>query len=342
MELVQPEGIPRPYTVQDVLQIPAVQHPAFRTTLAVQNGVEKNLLIRTWGGLGDQICAEPTLRFALDQFKNCKISLASEQPELFRHLKFHDVINLKKFRPIYENYLTLETITPPDQSNLVWLFFSHMTTNCVDFPSLCALRSQLPISYKQVQLEPLQPDTVFTAENPQGYVWIHAGRHWPSKTFPYPWWNQVLEHLIKNKLIPVLIGADTDDNRGTVNVIPDGCLDLRNRLTVSETIWHLKNVARVLLTNDSAPLHMAAPGNAWIGYIATCKHPDYITHYRRGGWSWRMENLGVGGMWDIVNQCPNQEAGVTVDQVDPEVLKSWLPAPEAYAQWAIDKLHSPV
>ncbi len=31
--------------------IPAHMHPLFRTQIAIQNGVEKNLLFRTWGGL---------------------------------------------------------------------------------------------------------------------------------------------------------------------------------------------------------------------------------------------------------------------------------------------------
>ena len=325
--------------------IPAMFIPGFRTSLAIQNNCEKNILFRTWGGLGDQICAEPTLRYALKYFSKdmASISLTSERPELFTHLNFKEVFDETKARPLFEKYLLFETITPPDESNLVWQFFSHMLTNCVDFPSLCALRSQLPVADREIYLE---GQTTPAAEGLENKVFIHAGRHWPSKTFPKEWWDIVIRTIAESGAIPVLIGADTDDNRGTVDVDATHCLDLRNRLTAKETI-HTLQKAKVLLTNDSAPLHMAAScdpndkdltGNCWIGYIATCKHPDYITHHRKGVWQWREVNHGLGGMWDIVSHIPNQEKKVEVDKIDLEILKSWLPEPRKFAQWGLGKL----
>lgn len=74
---------------QNIIRLPFAlsEIPGIKTSQAVERGVEKNLIFKTWGGLGDQICAEPTLRFALKTFKGCDISLASEHPELFAHLK---------------------------------------------------------------------------------------------------------------------------------------------------------------------------------------------------------------------------------------------------------------
>lgn len=319
------------------MRVPARQMPNFRTAVAVQNGVEKNLLFRTWGGLGDQICAEPTLRYALKTFKECDISLVSERPELFRHLKFKNVYDSKKVRPIYENYLVFDTITPPDESNLVWLFFSHMTTHCVDFASMCALRSQLPMADKELTLVGEHPGIIEVQDMFEKGVFIHAGRHWQSKTFPKEWWDQVLACVLAMGGTPILIGADTDDNRGTVDVNTFGCVDLRNKLSVSQTIWMLQR-AKVLLTNDSAPLHMAASAAAWIGYVATVKHPDLITHWRGKQFGWRMKNFGKGGIWDIIDFCPNKDQEVTLENVGEENLKAWLPEPADFAEWAISKL----
>lgn len=310
--------------------------PGFRSSLAISRGVEKNLLFRTWGGLGDQICAEPTLRYALKSFKDCRVTLASECPELFTHLKFDRVFNLKQERPIYEDYFVFETITPPDDSNLVWHFFSHMLTHCVDFPSMCALRTQLSNADKEVILP---SGGTHLAHLPFGnkYVHIHPGKHWTSKTFPKDWWDAVLKELISNDVTPVLIGADTDDNRGTVDVETNGCIDLRNKLSIMGSIEELRH-AKVLLTNDSSPLHMAAPGDAWIGFIATAKHYDFITHWRKGEFGWRMKNFGKGGVWDIIDMCPNKEQEVSAEFVPEDTLRSWLPDPKDYAGWAIDKL----
>lgn len=330
------------YSVYDSLKIPAMHMPGFRSTLAIQDGVEKKLMFKTWGGIGDQICAEPTLRYAIRQYKNCEIYLASEIPELFSHLNFHSVFNLKSGKPKWDEYLCFETITPPDDSNMVWQFFSHMLTNCVDFPSLCALRMQLPIADRVVKLPAAECGQYALGPN---FVVVHAGKHWPSKTFPKDWWDAVLAEIILNDCTPVLIGARSDDNRGTVNVHAYKCMDLRNKLSISETISLLKR-SKVLLTNDSSPLHMAVDSNCWIGYIATCKHPDMITHWRSAicenilnpVWGWRMKNHGTGGIWDIVDSCPNKEQEVTAEFVDEETLRSWLPDPKEYARWACEKL----
>ena len=319
--------------------IPVFHLPMFRTSFAVENGVEKNILIKTWGGLGDQICAEPTLRFAIKTFKDCKISLASEAPELFSHLSFHRVFDLRQELPNYSKFLTFDTITSPDDSNLVWQFISHMITNCVDFPSMCAFRCQLPIADKEIQLSDKAPEGMipFLSTYEKNRIYVHAGRHWQSKTFPKSWWDSVLAHIIKGGAVPVLIGGDHDKNRGTVDVDTKGCIDLRNKTSIAETVWLLKR-AKVLLTNDSAPLHMAAAGDAWIGFIATCKHPDMIMHWRHGQWAWREKNLGLGGIWDVLDYCPNKDSDVTAENVGDH-LETWLPSPESFAEWGIEKLN---
>lgn len=339
------------YSEYDTMTLPAHYIPAFRTSIAISRGVERKILLKTWGGIGDQICAEPTLRFALKTFKDCEIYLASEAPELFSHLNFKKVFNLKEETPVWQNYFVFDTITPPDDSNLVWQFMSHMLVNCVDFPSLCAFRCQLPIAEKEIILCPKQTfglrakfdSTLGLLEYAtKKHVVMHAGKHWPSKTFPKDWWDRVISLLVKNDFTPVLIGADTDDNRGTVDVDTVGCVDLRNKLSLIESVYLLQN-AHVLLTNDSSPMHMAASTNGkitnhiHIGFIATCKHPDYLKHWRNGQWGYREENLGLGGMWDVLDNCPNKSEKITVDQVEESMLRSWLPTPQTVLEWVISK-----
>lgn len=324
------------------VQIPAFALPSCRTSYAIQLGVERNIIMKTWGGLGDQICAEPTLRFALKAFKDCQISLASEYPQLFQHLKFHEVFNLKRHQPIWERYFPFDTIRPP--SDIQWQFMSHMLVNCVDYPSLCAFRMQLPIADREVKLEPADNDfrkvEFFIGHHlrrikSEPVAAVHPGRHWQSKTFPVEFWNGVLERLKACNVTPVLIGADTDDNRGTVDVDTTGCIDTRNKLTIMQTVALLQSVP-ALLTNDSAPLHMAASGRARIGFVATCKHPDMISHWRFGQWSAGMKNFGRGGIWDVIDYCPNKDQNVEAENVGDELLRSWLPDPVDFANYAVE------
>jgi len=297
------------------------------------------------GDIGDQICAEPTLRYAFNQFKSwATFTLASENPEFFKHLPFSKVFNLKEVTPNWDNYLVFDTIVPP--THLTWEFFSHCVTNCVDFPTLCALRSTLPIKDKEIQMTPNSPKEEYAELINKKSVFIHPGKHWKSKTFPKDWWDTVLKLLITESITPIIIGGDADDNRGTVDIDTSGCVDLRNKLSWEDSIWLLQR-ATVLITNDSAPLHMAASydprepestGHCWIGYVATCKHPDFITHWRKGQWSYHMQNLGKGGMWEITDHCPNKKEEVRVDEVGLEILKTWLPSPSEVLEFVKDKV----
>jgi hypothetical protein len=321
------------------VSVPTAHLPGFRTTIAEQDGNLQRIMLRAWGGLGDQICAEPTMRYALSKFKNCDFFLDSEFPELFKHLhhKFKHIYKIGEDTANYDKYFVFDMIKPPNDTNMVWQFMSHLLTNCVDFPSLCAFRLQLPVADKEIVLigEPpqLHPHELALIKNG---ILIHPGAHWQIKTFPAKFWETVVARIGLSGVIPVLIGGALDDNRGTIEMDNRGCLDLRNKLKVEESIWCTQQAA-VVLTNDSSPLHMAASGDAWIGYIATCKHPDMITHWRHGIWQWRERNFGKGGIWEHIDYCPNKKNQLEVEEVPQELLESWLPNPNEFAEWALEK-----
>lgn len=327
------------------VSVPTEHLPGFRTTIAEERGNLQRIMLRTWGGLGDQICAEPTIRYALKKFKNCEFFLASEFPELFKHLHkdFKFVYDINQDDVNYSKYFVFDTIKSPDDSNMVWQFMSHLLTNCVDFPSLCAFRLQLPVADKIIQLSGASAPSLTREqfETIKDGILIHPGAHWQIKTFPAWWWNSVLNAIRYAGKVPVLIGGALDDNRGTVDVDASGCLDLRNKMRVEESIWACQQAA-VVLTNDSSPLHMAASGNAFIGYVATCKHPDMITHWRlnemrQPTWQWRETNHGTGGIWDHIDYCPNKTNQLEVEDVPDELRDSWLPNPHEFAKWALEK-----
>lgn len=315
-------------------QVPLHMIPSFNAHVAAERGVLKSLMFRTWGGIGDVICAEPTIRFALETFRDCEISLATLYPEFFQHLKFKDVFNLNREQPIWEKYFTMHTLK--ETSDLSFEFMSHMQMNCIDCASQTAFRTQLPIASKEICLKPTAEEfecvELFAGSRKRRVV-LHPGKHWQTKTFPKDWWDDVIMQLQARDIVPILIGREIEAHQGTVDVNPEGCLDLRGKLTHMESVALLQS-SQVLITNDSAPLHMAASGRAWIGFIATAKHHDFITHWRNGQWSWRMKSLGKGGYWDIVNFCPNKTSEVSAEFVEPAILRSWLPEPSEVVEWA--------
>lgn len=321
-------------TNQLSIVVPWHQIPAAKSHVSRERGTHNNLLLAAWGGIGDEICAEPTVRYAVENFKDCQITVATYHPELFSHLKLKDTYDLRKERPIEDDYLILHTI-PIQNLSIAHQFYSHMHMNCVDFPAISALRMQLPEADRQVAIRPtgISDKGLYDklASHPSHrYVAVHAGRHWESKTFPKDWWDAVIRDLLANEFIPILIGKHEDESQGYVDVDPTGCLDLRDKTSIMESMWIVQHVKWVIC-NDSSPLHMAAPGEAFIAFIASVKRPEFITHWRRGGFGWRMQNFSVGGLWDHVSMCPNRTDDLNMDKVDPKLVEALLPDPKVFA-----------
>jgi hypothetical protein len=313
--------------------MPAHEIPSYRVAVAFEKGLQRKFLINTWGGLGDQICAEPAIRFALKTFNKCEISLASTVPSLYSHLKgFKEIFDTNKQHPKWDEYQQFQTITPP--GTLVWEFFSHMITHCVDFPSMCMWRCQLPIEERIINM----PDFLATPkikpalDLKENAVVIHAGAHWQSKTFPADWWKSIEQAFIAEGFTPVLIGHKVDGNVGFVDFAADEkSIDLRGQLSLTEFICLLKNSC-FLFSNDSSPVHAASSGRGFVGFVATCKHPDFILHWRKNysgeiNFAWNAHNFGKDGIWNHIDYNPAQDVEVSVENIGDELLRACLPTP---------------
>lgn len=329
----------------DLAQVHAWDLPQYRQQVSLQYGCDKRMAIVTYGGLGDVLCAEPTARYTCEILKPAlgleSVTVVTRFLDLFKHLPVEtlltgsdgklDVIDgQKKYHWVYCGH---------SEGNLQHSFFTHNSMLPVDYPALSALHMQLPLRYRT-----LQTHIAETGWKPEGnMVYVHPGAHWESKRFPKEWWDAVLDGLCIRGMAPVLIGGPpTNDqlNPGTVDVNSSGCLDLRGKLTIAETAEHLSK-AQVLLTNDSFPLHMATIGQAYIGFFATAKDPEWLMHYRMDydkiEFGWRMENLARGGAYQRTFTA--RPGSNHLSKATPEELKSWLPDPRIVAAWAESKLN---
>jgi hypothetical protein len=333
---IQTDDINAPFDHNGMVTIPGQMLPNFRTMSAVARGVEKKVLITVHGGMGDAICAEPSIRYACETFKDSEISVQTSWPEFVRHLKLKEVFDRKVVEPPLNDYYVFQTLYADDFS---WQFHVHFFSHVVDHHSLVMFRVQLSPQAKQICLVPNEEEKKIAYQflNPDKDIVIHAGRTWPSRTFPVKWWDAVLMRIRKAGKRPVLIGGDQEVARGTVAVNTMGCLDLRNKISLMETVGVLQR-GRVLLTNDSSPMHMAASGDAWIGFVATAKRPDLLMHTRKEVLGWRMANFSLGGRWQQLNMSPSHGEPLQFDLVDPKDLESWLPEPEDFADWGIARL----
>jgi ADP-heptose:LPS heptosyltransferase len=210
-----------------------------------------------------------------------------------------------------------------------------------DYIATCLFKGQVPVQDRNIVLKPVLNELSLVM-HPKRQVVIHPGRHWVTKTFPKDWWDEVISEFILNRVQPTLIGANLDDNkRGTVDVNATGCMDLRDKLSIMESVELLQH-ASVVLTNDSAPLHMAASGNAWIGFFSTVRHPDFTMHWRptpmgENQFGYKMQDLAKGCIYQTTDVSPARN-GAKYDVIDQPTLRSWLPDPADVVKWALDRL----
>ena len=115
----------------------------------------------------------------------------------------------------------------------------------------------------------------------ENLVIVHAGRWWPSKTFPKEWWQEVVNGLAAKGIKVALIGRTIGEEQGYVDIdCPKGCYDFRD-LTSLGAMIALISLSKVTLTNDSAPVHIAGAFDNWLIVIPTCKCPDHILPFRK-------------------------------------------------------------
>jgi len=126
--------------------------------------------------------------------------------------------------------------------------------------------------------------------------------------------------LIINNQKVCIIGKDQEGDppdynsgaRGTVDINPQRTVDLRNKLNLGE-LGALLSRAQILISNDSAPVHLAGAFDNWIVLLPTCKHPDHVLPYRNGSVNYKTLAIYKKLIIDDVESRPTQVYPTTVD-----------------------------
>lgn len=239
---------------------------------------EPCVFIEVGGGLGDQVCAEPALRYLSEHLHpQAEIWALTTWPELFRHLK-----NVKAFNktPAIVRDAIFEIKTHPTAQTAMRKYVSHLFTHGVDYTSLGILKRTLPNELKTITLEVNETDRE-DVSGIEADILLHPGRGWPINTFPLEWWNKIIETLSQYYRIAV-IGKNVSTEHGVLDVVcPANGVDLRDKLTLGQLLAMLQKTW-CLLTNDSAPVHLAGAFDNHIVLVPTCKHPDHLLPWRKG------------------------------------------------------------
>ena len=304
---------------------------------------ERNIVFYMGGGMGDQIGAEPVVRFTMDRmFKDVKTNyvLVTNWPRFFTHLHVPCMERtVYEANPRYDTPVkVLKTIPAPDESSL-WQNWSHISGHTLDYAAVSTIHRTLPDECKEIHLtasvEGLVEIMDLVGEILGDMILVHPGRGWASKTFPELWWELVIQGLLDAGKKVGVIGQHINDEQGYVDInVPEGAIDFRNLLSLDGLIA-LIATSSLLISNDSAPVHIAGAFDNNILLIATCRHPDYVLPYRKGTKTYKTfafkKKLTIDE-WDL---SPTRIFKESADVVKGNIL-DYIPTPEEIVNKAIE------
>jgi len=250
---------------------------------------KQHVVISISAGMGDQLCAEPVVRYIKDiYFPEANITVVTHHTRLFEHIKGVELINYKQYKGTKDAAIVLYT-TPDDIHNFHTL--SHVMFHPTDFASMSTIRQSIPLKNKPINLKVYDNDINEIIDilgddvDLKDLIVVHPGRWWASKTFPTSWWQEVIDGLAEKGHKLVLIGKELSSEEGKeqgyqpVNC-PEGSYDLRDLTSLGGMIAII-SMAKMTLTNDSSPVHISGAFDNWLITIPSAKHPDHILPYRK-------------------------------------------------------------
>jgi hypothetical protein len=264
----------------------------------------KRAIIAIGARLGDMVCAEPVVRhLATKKLKNYKVDIVSAEPRLYEHLTddVHTITHFKKYRRHTDTPYQIFNVMVPN-NHPIRQFATPDTMHTTDFMSLQCMKCLLPEHEKQIKLKVTVQGfgeilDILGNHDITQIIAIHPGRGWPNKTFPAEYWETIIKELIKENLPVAIIGKEINKEFGTVKLnIPNKTIDLRELLSIDGLIALLSK-AKMLISNDSSPIHIAGAFNNYILMLATSRHPDHTLPWRNGSRYHKARALYKKRMW---------------------------------------------
>lgn len=294
----------------------------------------RNIAIVLEGGMGDQLCALPTIRYFKEKlYPGDNLIVVTDFKDLFHDIglpvygKSESVPNVNEYRQVR----SLQRMKGPSS-----FYLSQAVCHPVDWYSLQFAQALLPLAERRMRLsvtasglQSVVSKANISRASLSGLVVLHPGRGRPSQTFPADMWQSYLNILIENGFRVAVIGMRINERAEFVEIDTDkaGCIDLTDQLSFEE-LAALIGHAKVLISNNSVPIHIAGAFDNWIGLIATDKHPDYVLPYREGQLYWRARSLEKGKLWEKQKPVMVGRDEEAIDRCTEEEMRAVLAEPE--------------
>ena len=268
-------------------------------------------------GLGDLICATPTIKKLHDSYQR-NITVISQMPELFKnnpHVEKSFKASSVDMTYIQSNYIVHNSFYLVGKKDERGVEMKH---NMMDIRQFHAIHLGFMLGEDELECyyRPIEPKKNFVHEK---YAVIHPVNSWPNRTWSQDNWLKLVDELIKWGYSVVAVGKDSSET-GFFNVdkpvheMNDKVINLMNQTSISET-WHLINDAAVVITMDSGILHLAGTTETPIVELGSPINPEFRRPRRKT--SKHIYVRGGCGLHCSSNMKYALEYWDTIDSVQP-------------------------
>jgi len=236
-------------------------------------------------GLGDLICATPTIKKLHDAYQR-KLIIISKMPELFKMNPYveksykADSIDRDYFNANYIMHNSFYLVGKKDERGI------EIKHNMMDIRQFHAVHLGFMLGEDELECyyRPIEDKKHFIHEK---YVVIHPVNSWPNRTWSQDNWIKLVEELIKWGYIVVAVGKDSAETgffnvQKPVHEMENNIINLMNQTSISET-WHLINDAAAVITMDSGILHLAGTTKTDIIELGSAINPEFRRPRRKEG-----------------------------------------------------------
>lgn len=269
-------------------------------------------------GLGDLICATPTIKKLHDSYQN-KITVISKMPELFKMNPYveksfkESSVDKDYFKAHYIMHNSFYLVGKKDERGI------EMKHNMMDIRQFHAIHLGFMLTKDEMECyyKPTEPKK---NEIHGKYAVIHPVNTWPNRTWSQNNWIELSKELKKWGYNVVAIGKDSSEtgffnvNKPVHEINETQIINLMNKTSISES-WHIINNAAVVITMDSGILHLAGTTETPILELGSAINPEFRRPYRNS--SKHIYVRGGCGLHCSSNMKYALEYWETIDSVQP-------------------------
>lgn len=248
-------------------------------------------------GLGDLICATPTIKKLHDYYER-KVTVISRMAEIFKMNPYVEAsykVTSLDMGYFNEHYIMHNSFYNVGKKNERGIEYKH---NMIDIRQFHAIHLGFMLAKDEMECY-YRPIEDFKIDVPKEYVLIHPVQTWATRTWSAINWMNLTQQLNDLGLAVISIGKDSNET-GFFNVqkpvfnfqIEKG-LNLMNKTSISQC-WHLISKARCFITMDSGLLHLGGTTDTPIVHLGSSIKPEFRIPHRNGSQEYRYKYVRGG------------------------------------------------